>query len=228
MVLFLLLSMPLAYLFTLQFLQNQGSFSVSSHRVLRNPLVIGAAFYFVYMVAEFIFAPLFDLEYTWGRAFFVHIVFDIVLPFAVASVLFLSVYAKTLRWEAAAQRFGYQSFLFGFFVLFPVQDLVSYINELGAADAFFRPLSRLAFFVMLPWGLELLRNRKGNFRILLFLIADGLVLAFCAAAAFAFEYTGAPVPALIFEIVVVAHPVLILLVPRIAAGFRSPLVGKQV
>lgn len=227
MILFLLFSIPLAYLFLIQFLPDRRSFSVSAHRVLRNPFFIGGGFFFLYIIVEFVISPLFELEYTWSRAFFVHTVFDLLLPFAAASVVFFLLYAKTLKWEASAQRYGYQSFFLGFFLFFPIQDLVNNINELGAVDVFLRPLGRLAFFVMLPWGLELLRNRHGDLKVLILLVLDGLFLLFASGASIAFASTGSPVLSIVFALPVLAHPILVTLVPVIAAGFRLPLTERK-
>lgn len=178
MVLFLLLSVPFVYLFILQF---QAPI-VDQARQLRNPLVIGAASFFLYIAIGLVFWPLFSTEFRWADAFLMATISDQILPFMSALILFRLFFRKAWIGDRAERGELFLSFLAGFLTLLAVRDLTVSIDELGPVELFYRPLGRLCLLVIIPWIVGHQRIGSPAFKIMLvnLLVVHVLIGAACA------------------------------------------------
>jgi hypothetical protein len=206
MVLFLLISVPFAYLFFLQF---QGENTDYAHHV-RNPLVIGAASFFLFYLVGIFVWQLFTTEYRWADAFLLATISDQILPFLVASILFAWFFRRSFYLEPALQGLVLTSFLTGFLGMLAIRDLIAAINELSPVELFYRPLGRLCLLFILTWSLRQYRLDSTRWR---FLFVNVLVVHLFIGFAAAAQRMNQPFLALFLMIVPVAEATILIVRP---------------
>lgn len=176
MVLFLLISVPLLYMYTWQ-LQDAADIAR-----LRNPLVAGAAAFFPFALAASQIWPLFETDYLWGDTFLQAGFADQVLPFAGATALYALFYRKRFFEAGDGRQFAFFSFLASFMALLAIRDLIVSLDDLGPVELFLRPAGRLALLAALPWALaRFLEERSRLPRLVLVLFLMQLLLGAASA-----------------------------------------------
>jgi len=203
MVLFLVLSVPLAYLFILQFQAPFGDMA----RQLRNPLVIGAAGFFLYALGASFFWPLFSTEYRWSDAFLMATISDQILPFGSALILFRLFFRKSWNRNPEERAGLFFSFLAAFLFILSIRDLTVSINELGPVELFYRPMGRICLLIILPWIVNHGRWNSAFFKILL---VDLFVVHLLIGLACAEQKINQPLWATILMLVPVAEAILLI------------------
>lgn len=146
MLVFLLTSVPIAFVTFLLILEGQSLPS----RVTVFPFIKGAISYFVVYLVMLIFDPAFPLYFNPGQIFLYYAAKEFVLPIAIITVCFFIFNVSVWKDSRLEGLVGMIGFLAGYFTVRALSDFFTQHTYYGPYYLFMLPLARVGLLALIP------------------------------------------------------------------------------